>query len=250
MKNYLLNFAAANSTLVTGLSPTMVLFANMSTGATLVGPTITEAVSGWGLYTFQWGATTPIVFQCDGATSGLGGFRYIKGSLDPADRADEYGNTLVAIGNSGIALGITNVAIGTSIYALEQTLGSTLVAIGNSGIALGITNVAIGTSIYALEQTLGSTLVGIGNTVSAIGSTITGLGSSLNALIGTTASIIGDSSTDPSTLFGYLKRNLEITEGQQLFTKSSGAWNMLDRTGATTLRTRTITNSASTVIRA
>jgi hypothetical protein len=234
MKNYLLNFASANSTLVSGLAPTFVLFARTDTGATFVGPTITEAVSGWGLYTFQWGATTPIVFLCDGATSGLGSFRYIKGSLDPADRADEYGNTLVAIGN-------------TLIFNTPANMGGTLTAIGN-------TLTAIGNSTYAAELAQGSTMQAIGSTLNAIGISNIALGTSIYAsvgpsLIGTTSSLIGDSATDPTTLFGYLKRALEVQEGQQQFLKASGSWTMLDRTGATTLRTRTIANSASTVIR-
>lgn len=204
MKTYTVRFNSGNPTLVTGLNPTLPYFSVANTGQTLVGPTISEINSGWGIYQFQWGTTTPIAFLADGATSSLGSNRYVTGQLDPSDRSDEYGTTLVAIGTSNIALGTTNVALGT-------------------------TNVAIGTSI-----------------LSAVG------GSALNSLvtlIGSTLSSFGDSVTDPNTLFGYLRRNMELMEGQQNYLKGAGSWNMYDRSGATLLRTRTIANSVSTVIR-
>ena len=223
MKTYTVKFGTGNPTLLTGLTPTLTLFARADTGATLAAPSFTEAVAGWGIYQFQWGTTTPIIFLADGFTSGLGANRYISGQLDPSDRSDEYGTSLVAVSSSLVALGTTNVALGTTNVAL----GTTNVALGTTNVALGTTNVALGTSIYALDQTL---LLGI-------------------SIIGDTTSLIGDDVTDPTTLFGYLKRALEVNEGQQNFTKAAGSWTILDRTGATTLRTRTVTNSASTVIR-
>lgn len=123
MKNYILTFASGSPTLVTGLAPTMTFFSNAASGATLVGPAVTEINTGWGMYTFQWGTTTPIAFICDGATSGLGTNRYVFGALDPADRADEYGNTLVAIG--------------TSIYAQNQSLAISVLGIGTVGSTFG-----------------------------------------------------------------------------------------------------------------
>lgn len=250
MKNYLLNFASANSTLVTGLAPTMVMFARMDTGATLAAPAITEFVTGFGLYTFQYGATTPIAFLCDGATTSLGSFRFIKGSIDPADRSDEYGNTLVAIGNS-------NISLGTSAIASLTNLGSTLVAVGNTSIALGITNVALGTTSLAFEANLGITLVAIGNTSITLGMSIFAISSSLAAQgttivvsvagIGSTASSFGTNSADPVDVFGYLKRIQENLEGNSSFTKVSGAWSILSRGSSQLLAAKTITNGASLV---
>ncbi len=181
MKTYWVRFGGGDPRTTSGLSPTFLLFYN-NLGSVITPPAISEIAASSGLYSFAWGTSVPMAFLIDGATTGLGSVnRYITGSLDPADRADEYGNTLVAIGNS--------------TYASSVSL-----SFGISG-------------------------------------------------IGSPTSPIGDSVTDPTTLFGYLKRALEVSEGQQLFTKIAGTWNMLDRTGATTLRTRTITNSASTVIR-
>lgn len=257
-KSYFLRFGTGDPRTLTGLAPTFLIFE--SAGATIAPPSISEALTGSGIYTFTWGTTTAIAFLVDAATTSPGAAgRYVTGSLDPADRIDEVGTTLVAIGISNIALGTTNVALGTTNVALGVTsiaqgntmigLGTTAVALGitnigfgSSNIALGTTNVAIGTTIYALEQNIGTTLVAIGNTGFAIGT-------SLYGLIGTTASLIGDSSTDPSTLFGYLKRLAELDQGQETFNKSTGALTMLDRTGATTLVTRVIANNATMVIK-
>lgn len=244
MKTYVLNFASANSTLTSGLAPTMVMFAIASTGATLVAPGISESPTGWGLYTFQWGTTTAIVFLCDGATSGLGNFRYIKGSLDPADRADEYGNTLTAIGLTLTAslpagLGQTIVAIGNTSIAL----GTSNLALGTTNVALGTTNVAIGTTIYALEQSIGTSII-------AMGTTIAGIGTSLSITIpeiGTVGSTFGGSGSDPIDLFGYLKRIQENLEGNSTYVKQTGVWDIYSRGSSSLLIAKTITNGTSTV---
>lgn len=229
-KFYSLQFGAGDPRPFTGLNATFLIFVRMTDGATIAPPAITEALTGSGIYQFSYGVTQPISFLADAATTSPGpAGRYVVGQIDPTDRMDEVGATIVAIGTTNIALGTTNVALGT-----------TNIAFGVTNTALGTTNIALGTSIYALEQAIGSTLTSIGNTIST-------LGGSLFTLIGTTASLIGDSSTNPSDLFGYLKRVNELVQGQETFTKGSGLLNMYDRTGATLLNARTITNSASMV---
>lgn len=107
MKTYMLSFGTGDSRNSSGLSPTMLIFARSDTGATLVAPSIAEIGTTFGLYRFQWGTTTPIAFLCDGATTGLGSARFIRGSLDPADRIDEIGSTILAavVGVSGASFG-------------------------------------------------------------------------------------------------------------------------------------------------
>ena len=57
------------------------------------------------IYKFSYGTTVPISFLADAATtSPRPQRRYVVGSIDPADRADEYGTTLVAIGTTNVAL--------------------------------------------------------------------------------------------------------------------------------------------------
>lgn len=196
MKNYVIRFGSGDPRTSSGLSPTMLIFVRSDTGATLAPPSVTEIAATWGLYTFQWGTTTPIAFLCDGATSNLGQLRYVTGSLDPADRADEYGNTMVALGNTIVFnapanMGSTLVAIGNTAIALGNTIvfnapanmGATLVAIGNTVIAIGTSHLAQGTTMIALGTTavswgsaIGSTLVATGSTLVAIGNTSIALG--------------------------------------------------------------------------
>lgn len=109
--------------------------------------------------------------------------------------------------------------------------------------------------ILAIDQNVngvGLTLVGVGTTVLAIGNTlpsISGNGLTLAALIGSTTSSFGTSLTDPSTVFGYLKRVQEFLEGDNTFVSNTGQWLIFNRTsylGITTLlRTKTVINTGA-----
>ncbi len=293
-----MRFGSGDSRNFAGLAPTFLIFVRSDTGATLTPPAISEIASTWGLYTFQYGATTPISFLIDGATTGLSaGNRYIAGAIDPADRTDEYGTTMVAIGNTlifdtGPGMGSTLQAIGntllfncpagmgstlqalgnTLIFNTPNNMGATLVAIGNTAIAYGTTNFAIGTTNLAYgttnialgttsvawglanntaETNMGTTLVAIGNTSIALGSTILAeIGittSGFGALIGSVGSTFGGSGSDPVDLFGYLKRLQENLEGNSIYTKQSGVWDIYSRGSSTKLISKTVTNGTSTV---
>lgn len=225
-KNYVISFGQSA---ITGLAPTFTIFKNMA-GTNATAPGITQIPTTSGLYYFTYGPTNTIAFMIDGATTGLGGARFIPGSLDPIDAVDEQ---LTAVGNTLNAYGATNVAIGTSHIAQGVTLG-----FGQSNIAIGITNIASG-------------VTGIGNTLLALGGSLQFGFSSVYSLIGTTASSFGDSTTSPSTLFGYLKRLREFDEGDSTFDKTSGIWDVFNRatiTGTTTLLVeKTLTDTADTV---
>jgi hypothetical protein len=274
MKSYVMRFGSGDPRTYTGLAPTFLIFCT-DTGTTLASPGISEVLSGSGLYYFNWGTTTPISFLADAATTSPGtSGRYVAGSIDPADRADEYGTTLVAIGttlnaigtshiaqgNTMIALGTTTIAIGTTNFAL----GTSNVALGISNIALGTSNFALGTSIYALEQTLGSTLVAIGNTAIALGTSNIALGTTAVAIgtslfasnasltvniagIGSAGSTFGGAASDPVDLFGYMKRIQENLEGNSSFTKGSGAWQIYSRGSSVLLTTKTVANGVSII---
>lgn len=212
MKTYYVRFGSGDPRPNFGLSPTFLIFNNA--GSPVTPPSIAAVTGATGFYSFAYGTTTPIVFLIDGATTGLDSTsRYVSGAIDPADRTDEYAATLIAIGTSNIALGTTNVALGT-----------TNVAIGTSLTAQGVTS-------FAFLQSL------------AVG------GVSLNglvALIGSTASSIGSNLVDPTDLFGFLKRAQEFREGNQVFNKVTGAWDISSR-GNTLLISKTLTQSSSQV---
>jgi hypothetical protein len=228
--DYLLQFGTGDPRTYTGLAATFLIFKD-TTGNNVTPPGITEIPSSTGLYYFTWGVTTSIYFLADAATTSPGtAGRYIAGNLVQSDRIADFGITLNAIGtshiaqgNSAIALGITNVAIGTSLTAQ----GVSLFALGTSAIAQGVTETALGNTILAN--------VGIGLT--------------LNGAIGSTASSFGNNVTDPVDLFGYVKRISELIQGREAYVKGVGTLTMFDRTGGTTFVQRTVTNSASMVLK-
>jgi len=68
--------------------------------------------------------------------------------------------------------------------------------------------------------------------------------------VGTIADSYGSTATDPTTVFGYLKRDQEILEGDAIFTKSTGVWTIYSRGSSTILRVKTLTNSTSQATKA
>lgn len=247
-KTYYLQFGtSADSRQYFGLAPTFLIFNNNGTPVT--PPSISAVTGATGFYSFTYGTTTPIVFLADAATTSPGtSGRYVSGAIDPNDRADEYGNTLIAYGLSSIALGTTGVALGISGIAQ----GNSAIALGNTSISYGVLNLAQGSTIVAQNTNEGITLVAIGNTVAALGvvslgSTLVAIGNSLAAiggLIGDTSSSFGSTAIDPTTVFGFLKRSLEINEGNQTYTKSTGVLDLFTR-GATLLREKTVSDTST-----
>ena len=55
----------------------------------------------------------------------------------------------------------------------------------------------------------------------------------------------GSTSVDPTTLFGYAKRMLEFSEGNAVFNKSLGTWDIYSRGSSTLLREKTLTNTTT-----
>lgn len=88
--------------------------------------------------------------------------------------------------------------------------------------------------------------------VGAIGASLSAISTTFGDLavkVGATTSSFGTASTDPGDLFGFLKRVQELLEGNQTFSKTTGAFDLYDRTGGITLRSKTVSNSASGVTR-
>lgn len=63
--------------------------------------------------------------------------------------------------------------------------------------------------------------------------------------VGTTSDSFGSTSVDPTTLLGYAKRGQEILEGNAVFNKSTGVWDIYSRGSSTLLREKTLTNTVS-----
>lgn len=233
-KNYWVTFTTGLPSTISGLTPTFVQFCKFD-GTTLASPSISEPVTGSGLYMFSYTPSFSIAFTIDGFTTSLAAAsRYIKGSLDPIDQIDslltQQGSTLLQINTNLTAQGSSLLAIGSTLSKVDLDV------------------LAVGTTLVAQ----GSTIVGMGNTLGAMGNTLLAIGTSLTVIVsglGSTASLIGDNVTNPVDLFGYIKRVSNFLEGVQIFTKTSGIWQIYDRTGATLLDNKTITESSTQVNR-
>ena len=219
--------AIENGASYTGLSPTMSLVWALAAGTTLPGVSVTEITQNPGFYYFQYGATSPVMFRIDFGSGLASGLRYVEGVLDPVQSVDQ------SLANQGTTL---------------TAAGSTLTAIGSNVTGIGSSLGAISSSLSVLA--VGATVTGIGTTLSAIGSSLSGLGSSitqLSAFIGSTSSSFGSTASDPSTLFGYMKRVQENLEGNSVFTKATGTFDIYSRGSSTLLIEKTIAQSTISV---
>lgn len=206
-KNYLVVFGSGSPATNTGLAPTFTVFKTTPGGTNATPPGITEIPTATGLYYFTYGPTNTIGFVIDGATTGLSSSNRYVPGV--LDPADAIDEQLSQVGSSMIA-GFTY--LGSSIMLGLTGLGQSL--------AFGFTSI-------------GQSLI--------FGFT------SIDAKIGATTSSFGTTSTDPGTVFGYLKRALEFNEGNSTFAKSSGVWSILSRGSSTQIASKTLADSAGTV---
>lgn len=216
-KDYWASFGASA---VSGLNPTFIVFVSPG-GGNGTPPSITEPGSK-GLYKFSYDASlTQIAFVLDGFTSGLAfQDRYVKGVLDIYDQMgfslNAMGSSMSVMGSSLSVMGISLSAMGVSLSAFgvsQLALGNSLVALGTSNLALGVSNLAIGTSLVA----------GLGDTASSYGTDV----------------------SDPTTVFGFLKRAQETREGNETYTKSTGVLDIYSRGSSQLLREKTISDSTT-----
>lgn len=134
-----------------------------------------------------------------------------------------------------------------------------------AGAAPGITEVPTNTGLYyfTYEPTVAVAFIADGgSSLSAPARWVSGLLDPVSAIdekIGSLTDSFGSTNTDPTTIFGYLKRNQELQEGDNVFTKSSGNYQMWSRgntyiLGASTyagssamLANKTLTDNGTTV---
>lgn len=206
--SYFMTFGAGDPRQFFGLSPTFLIFKQLD-GTSVTPPSISEVGLSTGIYGFTYGVTNPISFLADAATTSPGTqLRYVTGSLDPSNRIDFYGVSILA---QGVSIGAQNVSL----------------------ISQGVSIISQGISLAS--QSVSLTAQGI-----SILAAINASGSGLSLSIGSTASSYGTSAADPVDIFGYLKRLQELLEGNASFTRQSQAWNLYSRGSTTLLRTKII----------
>jgi hypothetical protein len=149
---------------------------------------------------------------------------------------------------------------GTDNPTNKTGLSPTLTTFANYGGSLvtgpAITEVPVGSGLYQFTYgpTVSMIFVCDGGAVLSSGDRyIVGALDPIQAVdekVGTIADSYGSTSSDPSTVFGYLKRNQEVLEGDAIFTKSTGVWTIYSRGASTVLRIKTLTNTTSQATKA
>ena len=67
----------------------------------------------------------------------------------------------------------------------------------------------------------------------------------VDEVVGTVSDSFGSTSTDPTTVLGYLKRDQEFNEGNAVFDKATGVWSIYSRGSSTLIQTKTLTNDTT-----
>jgi hypothetical protein len=145
-------------------------------------------------------------------------------------------------GGATTAPGITQVPTSTGLYYFTYNpLGSVAFVIDGGASIIGDARylagsldpidavdeqiTALGVSTFAM----GASLLAQGVSILAQGNSIAIFGGSLVAGLGGLGDSFGTTLTDPSTVFGYLKRLQEFNEGNSVFTKTTGIWGVFSR---------------------
>ena len=124
------------------------------------------------------------------------------------------------------APGITEMPIGSGLYQFQYYTTQAIIFL-----AFGGANLASG------DQYISATLDPI---------------QAVDQQVGFITDSIGSTSIDPPSIYGYVRRFLEEFEGDQIFTKATGIWQIFNRgsLGATTLlRTKSLTNTTTSATR-
>lgn len=144
------------------------------------------------------------------------------GSGDPANFTG-LSPTFVIFSAGGltaaVAPGVTETPVGSGLYRFDYapTMSIIFKADGGAGLSSG-TRYIVGTldPIQAVDEK-----------------------------VGTIDDSFGSTALDPSTLLGYAKRSLEFWEGNAIFTKATGIWDIYSRGSSTLLREKALTNNTS-----
>lgn len=175
-------------------------------------------------------------------------------------------------GGSTTPPGLTEIPSSTGLYYFTYEPAAPIAFVIDGGSSLvAASRWVVGSldPVQAVDERItemGSTLVSVGNTLLSIGNTLTAIGgsfigASLAGAVGTLADSFGGTLSDPTTIFGYLKRLQENLEGNNVFTKTSGVWQVWSRgttyvlgastyPGASTqIANKTIVDSGSVIVK-
>jgi hypothetical protein len=117
--------------------------------------------------------------------------------------------------------------------------------------APGVTETPVGSGMYQFQYAPTLSILFLADGGSNLSNTDRYLKGALDPIhavdekVGYNTDAFGTTLTDPSTLFGYVKRNQEFQEGNAVFTKSSGVWDVYSRGSSQLLMEKTLTNTTT-----
>lgn len=141
----------------------------------------------------------------------------------------------------------------TSFAGLTPTF---IIFVQQNGVTLAppaISEVATGMGLYTFSYEPSQTLaigfsIDAGSSISGTDRYVTGALDAISAVderVGQFADSFGSTSIDPTSICGYLKRIQELLEGNAVFTKATGVWDIYSRGSTTLLREKSLTNSVT-----
>lgn len=155
------------------------------------------------------------------------------------------GESLLLVGYSNLIMGYSNLLAGESLLLVGYSNLISGYSTEIAGYSIQIAGYSTQIAGYSTQIAGYSTIIGgISNIILSVSLTLTG-SSQIMALIGSTLDSWGSSSTDPGTLYGFMKRTLEFNEGNSTYTKSSNSWQIYTR-GTSLLITKTLTDTSTT----
>ena len=114
----------------------------------------------------------------------------------------------------------------------------------------GITEVPSATGLYYFNASPSYSIAFVVDGGASLVSSLRYLSGSLDPIqavdqtVGQPSDSYGSTSADPTSIFGYVKRNMEWNEGDSIFGKTSGAWDVYSRGFSTLLREKFIEDAA------
>jgi len=117
--------------------------------------------------------------------------------------------------------------------------------------APGVTETPAGSGLYSFMYAPTLSILFLADGGSGLSNTDRYLSGALDPIhavdekVGYTTDSFGSTATDPSTLMGFAKRNQEFQEGDSVFTKSTGLWDIYSRGSSTLLREKDLTNTTT-----
>lgn len=136
----------------------------------------------------------------------------------------------------------------TGIYGFQYGITASVAFVIDGGATLTSANIRYITGsidpVMSVDQTIGyapSTTLGP--------TTALGYADRVNNAIGYTTDSFGSTLSDPVSVMGYAKRHLEFNEGNMVFTKATGTWDIYSRGSSTLLREKALSNTTSSATR-